>query len=350
MTVHEVGPGRESLIEMAQGYFRGKALCAAVRLGVADALGDGEKTLDELAAATASDRGALHRLLRALAGLGVLREVAPARFALTPSGRLLRRDVPDTVWASIVFWADLLADFWTWLPECVRAGGSTRAAQAMEREGVRSRWSREPDPGAIFHAVFAEPSAADMAPLVAACGLAGARLVADLGGASGALLAAILAAHPGTRGLLVDRPEAVASAGPRLEAAGLAARCELRAGDLFEEVPRGADVHVLKCVLHGCDDEQAQRILRNCRAAIAPGGRLLVLEVVLPATIDRADPRVEKMLMADLNMLAVTGGRERSETEWRSLLDSGGFELRRVVPVPGTISVLEAAPRDPGGR
>jgi len=344
MTVHEAGSGREALIEMAQGYFRGKTLCAAVRLGVADALGDGEKTLDELAAVTASDRDALHRLLRALAGLGVLREIAPARFALTPSGRPLRRDAPDSVWASIVFWADLIADFWTWLPECVRAGGSTRAAQAMEREGVRSRWSREPDPSAIFHAVFAEPSAADMVPLVEACDFSRCRLVADLGGASGALLAAILGAHPGTRGLLVDRPEAVAGAGPRLAAAGLAGRCEVRAGDLLEAVPRGADAYVLKCVLHGYDDDQARRILGNVRAAMARGARLLVLEVVLPATIDRADPLVEKMLMADLNMFAVTGGRERSETEWRSLLTSSGFELRRIVPVPGTISALEAVP------
>ncbi len=318
-------PARDSLVDMARGYFRGKVLCAAVRLGVADALGDGEKNLDDLATAVAADPNALYRLLRTLASIGVVREIAPARFALTSFGQPLRRDVPGSVWASIVFWADLLADSWTYLAECVRAGGRSGAAAAMEREGVKSRWSREPDAGAIFHAVFAEPSAADMAPLVAAYDFSGCRVVADLGGAGGALLAAILVAHPHMRGILVDREGALAGAARNLEAAGLASRCELSAGDLLEAVPPGADAYILKYVLHGYDDENARRILGNCRAAMPTKGRLLVIEAVLPARVDRADPAVEAVLMADMNMLAVTGGRERSEPEWASLLSSAGL-------------------------
>jgi hypothetical protein len=127
---------------MAQGYFRGKALCAAVRLKVADALGDEERTLDELAAVTETNADSLYRLLRALASIGVVEEVAPSRFALTALGRPLRRDAPDSVWASIVFWADLLADSWTYMADCVRAGGKSGAAAVMEWEGATSRWSR----------------------------------------------------------------------------------------------------------------------------------------------------------------------------------------------------------------
>lgn len=333
------------LVDMARGYFRGKALCAAVRLGVADALGDGEKTLDDLAVATASDPDSLGRLLRALASLGVVREVAPARFALTALGEPLRRDVPGTVWASVVFWADLLADSWTYLAECVRSGGMSGAAAARERDGARSRWSREPEAEAIFHAVFAEPSPDLMVPIVAAYDFSTCRVVADLGGAGGALLTAILTAHPQARGLLVEREGAIAGAARRLEAAGLSGRCETRVGDLLEDVPRGADAYVLKCVLHGYNDDNARRILRNCRAAIPAGGRLLVIEAVLPAKVDRADPALERILMGDLNMLAVTGGRERSEPEWASLLSSSGFELRRIIALPGMTSwIVEAAP------
>ncbi|MFN0056106.1 MAG: methyltransferase [Planctomycetales bacterium] len=338
---------QRSLVDMAQGYFRGKLLCAAVRLVVADALGEGEKGLDDLAVTTQSNPDSLFRLLRALASIGIVQEVSHSRFVLTEVGRPLRRDVPDSSWASIVFWADLLADEWTYLPECVRAGGRSEAKGALERAGVKSRWSMEPDAPAIFHAVFAEPTAADMAPIAAAYDFSPFRVIADLGGASGSLLAAILGVNPQARGILVDRQEAIANAVSRFKIAGLAERCELVAGDLLEAVPRNADAYLLKCVLHGYDDDNSRRILENCRAAIPPDGRLLVIETVLPATIVRADPEVERLLMGDINMLAVTGGRERSQCEWAALLLSARFELRRVVAVAGSAaSIIEAVACD----
>jgi hypothetical protein len=336
---------RATLVDMTQGYFRGKVICAAVRLGIADALGDGEKNLEELAVAIAADPNALHRLLRTLASIGIVREVAPTRFALTPLGQPLRRDVPGTVWASIVFWADLIADSWTYLADCVKAGGNLIAAAVMEREGVKSRWSREPNPQAIFHAVFAEPAADSMAPIVSTYDFSGCRVVADLGGAGGGLLAAILNTHPHIRGVLVDREGAVAEATRKLKGVGLLDRCELLAADLLEAVPGGVDTYTMQHVLHGYDDERARHILRNCRAAMSGGSKLLVIETVLPSRIDHADPSIEKLFMADLNMLAVTGGRERSEREWASLLSSALFEMRRIISVPGMTScIIEAVP------
>jgi hypothetical protein len=330
---------------MAQGYFRGKVLCAAVRLGIPDALADGARSLDQLAAATGSHADSLYRLLRALASIGVVEEIAPGRFILMPLGEPLKKDSPKSVWASIVFWADLLADAWTYLPECVRVGDKSGAAAAMEREGVTSRWSREPQAVAIFHAVFAEPGADANAPFVAAYDFSRCRVVADLGGAGGGLLAAILGANSHVRGILVDRQEAVDRAAARLGAAGLAERCQLVAGDLLQSVPSGADVYVMRSVLHGFCDSDARRILDNCRAAMSPESALLVIEAVLPARIDSADRRVERMLMSDLNMLAVTGGRERNAAEWTSLLSSAHFEQRRLISVAGsTLSSIEALP------
>ncbi len=344
MAATDVPPG-QALIDMARGYIRGKVLCAAVRLEIADALGDSEQHLDELAVETGSDRDALYRLLRAMAGIGVLTEVTPFRFALTPLGQPLRRDAPGSVWASIIFWADLLADSWTYLAECVRAGGNQSALAVMERDGVASRWSREPDAQAIFHAAFAEPTATDMAAVAGAYDFSGCRVVADLGGAGGGLLSAILCAHPEARGLLVDRKEALTGAAQRFETDGLADRCDVVAGDLLESVPEGADVYIMKSVLHGYDAAAARRILANCLTSMTSESRLLLFEVVLPVQIAAADTRLERLLLADLNMLAVTGGRERSATDWETLLSGVGFERRRTITCAGQdFSIIEAVP------
>jgi hypothetical protein len=334
-----------SLVEMSQGYFRGKALCAAARLGVADAIGEAEKSLDEIAKATGAPGDSLARLLRALASFGVIRESAPSRFKLTPLGLPLRKDARDSVWASVLFWSDLLADSWTYLAECIRAGDKSGADLARAGNGDPSRWSIEPNAEAIFHAVFAEPAAESMAPLAAAYDFSPFQSVADLGGAGGGLLAAILAAHGRLRGVLVDRAGAIERATRRMEAAGLLSRCDLICGDLLEGVPSGADLFVLKSVLHGYDDDLARRILENCRQVIPATGVLLVIETVAPTQVDAADPEVEKIMMGDLNMLAVTGGRERSEPEWRSLFASARFELRRIIAVPNAVPrFLEALP------
>jgi hypothetical protein len=335
---------RTALIDMATGFFRGKVLCAAARLRIADALASGPMTSADLAAAIDVDADGLRRLLRGLASIGVVEEVSPSRFALTPFGEPLRRNAPGSVWASMIFWADLLADAWTYLPECVRAGNRSGADAARRSEGTPSRWSREPDPTSIFHAVFAEPTAEDFAPYVRAWDFSRARVIADLGGGGGGFLAAILAAHPSARGILFERQAAIEGARPRFDAPALAGRCELVAGDLMESVPKGADLYVMRCVLHGCDDEAASKILRNCRCAMSPESRLLLIEAVLPDRVDRPDPQVEKLMMSDLNMLAVTGGRERSEHEWRTLVAGAGLEPVGIHAVPGGLhGIVEVA-------
>ena len=329
---------------MAMGYARSRVLCAAARLGVADAIDSGESSVEQLASACNAEPAALHRLLRALASFGVVAETRPAYFALTALGEPLRKDAPKSEWAAIVFWADLLADSWSYMTECVRTGDN--AHRVMEREGVTSRWSKDPNASAIFRAVMGTAPAEDYMPIVRAWDFSKYDVVADLGGGGGALISAVLAAYPKLRGMLVDRPESIEKAAPRFEKDGLAGRCELVAADLSEAVPGGADLYMMKHVLHGLEDEGAGKVLQNCRAVLPARGRLLVIEFVLPDVVDHADPELETRCMSDLNMLAVTRGKERSAIEWKNLLHGSGFELTGIVPVPGElVSIIEAVRR-----
>jgi hypothetical protein len=350
-----------ALTEMAMGYFRSRTLAAAARLGVADALGDEERTVKHLAAACGAEPAALYRLLRALASFGVVAETTPASFVLTPLGQPLRKDAPDSAWAGVVFWADLLADDWSHLTECVRTG---QKAMDVRPPGVPSRWSQDPDAPAVFRAVMGTSAAEDYMPIARAWDFSKYHTVADLGGGGGALIAAVLEAYPHVQGVLVDRPESIDRARSRCESASpagqlqpagrskLAGRCRLVSADLAQEAPPSADVYMLKHVLHGYEDGAAAEILRRCRTVLlAEGlsaeGRVLVVEFVLPAVVDRADRDLEQRLMSDLNMLAVTGGKERSATEWKQLLASAGLQCERIIPVPGDlVSIIEAAPEN----
>ena len=330
------------LTEIAMGYFRSRALCAAARLGVADALGDEERTVDHLAAACGAEPSSLYRLLRALASFGVVAETSPARFVLTPFGRPLRKDVADSAWAGVVFWADLIADSWSDLTECIRTG---QKSMEVRPPGVPSRWSQDPDAPAVFRAVMGTAPAEDYMAIVRAWDFSKYHTVADLGGGGGTLIAAVLEAFPNARGVLVDRPESIERAASRFENAGAPGRCKLVAADLTNEVPPGAAVYMLKHVLHGYDDKAAAEILGRCRSVLPADGRVLVIEFLLPDVVDRADRDLEQRLMSDLNMLVVTGGKERSATEWTHLLASARLNCERIIPVPGDlVSIIEASP------
>jgi O-methyltransferase domain/Dimerisation domain len=343
-----------NLVEMAMAYSRSRVVCAAARLGVADALGVGERSVDELAKTCSADRDSLSRLLRALAALGITSETTPGKFVLTPFGEPLRKDAPNSVWPAVVFWADLLADSWSYLTDCVRTGKS--AMKIMESRGIVSRWYTDPDANGIFRAVMGTAPAEDYMPIAQAWNFSGRRVVADLGGGGGALISAILKRYPDLTGMLVDRQPSIDAAAPRLRSDGLADRCKLIAADLVESVPTGADVYAMKHVLHGYNDDVAIKILENCRAVIPQDGMVLVLEFVLPDVISRPDRNLEARFMSDLNMMAVTGGKERSPSEWKPLLKAGGFEMRRIIPTAGQdknpqnvaivegVSIIEAAP------
>jgi hypothetical protein len=335
------------LVEIAMAYSRSRVLCATARLGVADALGDEVRSVDFLAKKCQADATALYRLLRALASIGLTEETTPEHFRLTSFGKPLQRDVPQSAWSAVIFWADLLADEWSLLTDCVRTG---KPAREVRDPKIPSRWSQDAEADSIFRAVMGTAPAEDYAPIAAAWDFSRAKVVADLGGGGGSLILAVLGLNPHLRGMLVDRESSVDAAKARFVKEDPSSRCELIVADLTQSVPMGADVYMLKHVLHGRRDAEAITILKNCRAVIPQNGSLLILEFILPPLVSHADAQLEGHLMSDLNMLAVTGGRERSEREWRTLLEAAGFILSEVYPVGGdnlmvrNVGILEAKP------
>src|SRR5436190_640502 len=231
------------LLEMAMAYSRSRVLCAAARLGIADALGDDERSVAFLAEKCEADDDALYRLLRALASIGVTQETTPEHFRLTEFGKPLRRDVPQSVWAAVVFWADLLADEWSLLTDCVRTG---KPASQMRDPKIASRWSQDTGANAIFRAVMGTAPAEDYAPIAEAWDFSRAKVVADLGGGGGSLILAVLGLNSQLQGMLVDREASLDAAKSRFADEDLSSRCKLIAADLTQSVPAGADVYMLK--------------------------------------------------------------------------------------------------------
>jgi len=164
-------------------------------------------------------------------------------------------------------------------------------------------------------------------------------VLVDVGGGHGALVSAILQAGGRAQAVLFDQAAVIDGARAELAAAGVADRCTLVAGNFFESIPPGGDTYTLKDIIHDWDDERARAILRNCRRTMAMNAKLLLIERVLPAD---GEPAIGKMV--DITMMVQTGGMERTEAEYRALLEQGGFSLRRVVFTQSAASVLEATP------
>jgi SAM-dependent methyltransferase len=333
----EEGPPPEvTFIQLATGYWVSKAIYAAARLGVADSLSDGPKTVERLAAEAGADAPTLRRLLRALASVGVFRETEDGYFGLTPMAEFLRRDAPGSQRNFVLHVGESPSWLaWDGLTESVRTGES--AFQRVHGAEVFPYYAAHPESSGPFNGAMAELSNVVSAAVVGAYDFSRFSVIADVGGGRGALLAAILKAAPAARGMVCDQPEVVAAARATMEAAGVAARCGYAGVDFFESVPAGADAHVLKWIIHDWDDERALKILRNCRRALADGGRLLLVEAVVP---EGNEPSFSKWM--DLQMLVMTGGRERTAAEYRALLAAAGFEMTGVIPTSSPVSIVEA--------
>lgn len=327
-----------ALGQMIRGGVLTQLVYVAVKLGVPELLREGPRPVEALARATGAEAGTLYRLLRALAFLGVLAEDDQRRFALAPAGTLLLDGVPGSLRGSALFYGEP----WCWqafggLLEAVHGG--TTPFHHVHGAGFFDYLARHADAAEAFHEHMLALTGQDAAAITAAYDFGSFGRVVDVGGGHGALLTAVLRAHPGVRGVLFDRPSVVEGAREFLGAEGLADRCDLAGGSFFDGVPAGADAYLLKDVLHDWEDEPAVAILRACRSAMESPARLLVVERLLPPD---AAPAPGKL--TDVVMLVLTGGRERTEAEYRALLEAGGFALARVVPTGSPMSVLEARP------
>jgi SAM-dependent methyltransferase len=330
-----------TLLHLMTGYRAMQALYVAARLGIADLLKDGARGSEELARATGADARALHRLLRALASLGVFGEDADGRFAPSELGALLRSDVPGSLRAAAIFFGDERNwDAWGKLERSVMSGEPVRGPRGTQAFLEES--ARDAEGAALFNAAMTSLTSAFDAAVTAAYDFSRLGTLVDVGGGQGALISSILAANPHLRGILFDIPPVIESARGRIGEAGLAGRCELVAGDFFASVPAGGDAYVLKWVIHDWDDEHSIAILRSCRRAMARDGRLLLVERVVPERIDQSAD-TQGIVLGDLNMLLWTGGRERTAAEYRALLTSAGFTLARIVPTATQLSIIEGA-------
>jgi SAM-dependent methyltransferase len=322
----------QHVIRLALGFAVSQALRVVADLEIAERLATGERSVDELAAQTSSHPDALYRIMRLLAAEGVFLETDARRFRLTEIGAALRSDGRSNLRDVVRMLNKEPYLAFTQLGHSVRTG-----LPAFDKVFGKPRFdwlADHPDEAVLFQRAMMALNQGSNEAIAEAYDFRPFSRVADVGGGHGLLLSAILKRNAHLCGVLFD----LASGLPTARAAGGLPRTEFVAGSFFETVPQGADIYVLKKVIHDWNDQQAIVILRNCRDALAPDGRVLIAETIIPAG-NEADP----IKLIDANMLAVTGGLERTEAGYASLLAAAGLRLERVIPTGQAISILEAA-------
>lgn len=331
-------PPHVEVIQMASAIWLARAVYAAARMKLADILADGPRSVSEIAQETGLHARSLYRLLRALASRGLLSEVTPRSYALTNLGAALKTGAPGGARAMVL----TIGGDWQW-KAWDHFYHSLKTGQPGLGEafgvGLFEYLTTHPEDSARYDEAMMGFYSAVGPAVVAAYDFSPFKTVADLGGGTGTLLATILRAHEKLRGTVFELAYAAPRARQTIESLGLSARCEVVEGDFFKSVPAGRDAYILSHVLHDWNDEQAVSILRNCRKAMGPDGKLLIVEAVLPPG---DAPHPGKLI--DLLMLTVTGGLERRADEYGDLLAAAGLKLARVVPTTIPQSVVEAVP------
>ena len=326
----------EQVIEMIGGATMSQAIATAAELELPDLLAAHPLTLTELSAATQCHAASLRRLLRALCGIGICTEAGSDIFGLTSMGAQLQRDAPSRLRSYVLWWSRHRWPLWGKLLQSVRSGESFAGADST---GMKQLGDDEA--AGIFHGAMAGLTRIISRGVLQSTDFLSTKCLVDVGGGTGELMGVILQAHPAVQGVLFEQSHAIDGARNHLAQAGVADRCQMISGDFFESVPAVGDTWVLKAIVHDWDDDAASCILRNCRKTMATGTRLLLVEQVMPPSIAHSmeDRRVA---MADLNMLVMLGGKERTSAEFRALLERSGFRMGTTTPAALGYSVIES--------
>lgn len=328
---------RERLSQMATGYWVSQMVYVAAKLGIADQLAAGSRTVADLAAAVKVQPGPLHRLLRGLASVGVFVEGEPQQFALNPAAEFLRDDHPQSVRPLAIMAGGTQFEAWADLLHSVQTGET----------GFQHRFGRplfdylgdHPEQAAMFDRAMTSIHGRETAAMLEAYDFRPFKRIVDVGGGNGSQIIEILQKHRNLSGMVFDLPHVVERARGNLQKANLANRCDTRGGSFFEEVPPGCDAYLLRHIIHDWDDAQSIAILNCVRKAIPANGKLLIIETVIPPG---NDPCFAKLL--DITMLVVPGGLERTAEQYNALLESAGFRLSDIVPTTIGVDVIEAVP------
>jgi hypothetical protein len=327
---------------LATSYWAPQAVYAAAALGIADVLAGGPRKTADVARAIGADPAALERLLRALVVLDVLADADDGAYGLGPLGSCLRSDTRDSVrsWVLLVG-GPICWNAWGRLVDVVRTG---KPVPALEGHASWVDWqATHPEAAAVFDDAMVELTRQLAAAIAVSYDFSGFRTIVDVGGGYGALLPPILKANAALRGIVFDLPTCRDGARRLIEKTGLAGRYEFTGGSFFEDALPSADAYLIKSVIHDWDDERSRAIFRNVRRAMHERARLLVVEPIVPEDI-RTSPLAAMLAHTDLNMLVVTGGRERTEAEYRALIESAGLRVERVIATPAAMSIIEALP------
>lgn len=326
------------LLRLVNGYQISQAIHVVAELRLADLIGTEQVSVPEIAARVGAHPESLYRLLRALSTVGVFRETEDRRFVASPVSELLRTDSPQSMWG----WPMMIGRPYHWqmwgdLLHSVRTGED--AIRHRHGMGVWAWRADKPEETTIFNAAM-EAMSRNVAPaIIAACDFTRFKRIVDVGGANGALLAAILTASPNSSGVVFDLPHVVREARSVIKRAGLEGRCEIAEGSYFDGIPAGGDAYLFKSVLMDHTDETCAAVLRRVRTAMGPQGTLLVLEGMISAPNEG-----QRAAFSDLMMLVGTGGRERRDDEWKAVLAAGGFELTAIMPTASRFQILEGRP------
>lgn len=328
------------LLEIIGSNWRSQAAYVAASLRLPDLLAEGPRTGLALAEATGCHAPALRRLLRALTVLELCREREDGAFELTPMGGLLRSDVPGSVRSWALFVGGPHWPIWGHLLHSVTTGESAR--KHLKGTQDFEHLAHDPELAALFNQAMVELTRLVAQEVARTYVFSGMGRIIDVGGGYGELLAAVLLAAPRARGVLFDMAHAREAGERHLAARGLAERCEVVTGSFFEAIPGPADACLLKSILHDWEDNACRTILEKCRGALAQGGKVLIVERIMPERLEPT-PAHESIARSDLNMLVGPGGRERTEAEYQALLGAAGLRLERVLPAGSGFFIIEAA-------
>jgi hypothetical protein len=331
-----------AILQIMTGFRVSRATYIAAKLGIADLLKDGPKSSEELAHLTDTHAPSLYRVMRALVSVGVFGQDEQGRFTLTPVAATLRSDVPNSLRALVIMsLGEERYQAWCDLMHSVRTGEiAFNHAFGM---GMWEYYAQHPEQAKIFDDSMANLIAANNATVLASYPFSTIDTLVDVGGGNGSFIVSALHANPRMKGVLFDLLHVAEQARKRIADAGLAERCEIIGGDILASVPEGGTAYILSQVIHDWDDGRAIAILQNCRRAITDNGKLLLVERVLPDRVEHA-VAAQGPVLSDLNMMVISGGRERTAAEHRALLEAAGFTLTKVVPTQSEMSVLECVP------